>query len=200
VHFESERATSKLGRSLCALDLFRKDTSARIYSIPFKSRIVRKFEKFQIPAHDSLRFPSESRKSRVIRSPLEQISWRAFQCITKLIQNVSAIAFATSVKKGVERWVSDARLLLKFVASPAPVFENFLQFADDHVGTLDQKADYVNSLAYIKCTLHIAQSRYNRPWIESLSLPLAHGPKGLTGAKSPAKRPVGPANVKPGGT
>jgi hypothetical protein len=184
VHFESERATSKLGRSLCALDLFRKDTSARIYSIPFKSRIVRKFEKFQIPAHDSLRFPSESRKSRVIRSPLEQISWRAFQCIAKLIQNVSAIAFATSVKKGVERWVSDARLLLKFVASPAPVFENFLQFADDHVGTLDQKADYVNSLAYIKCTLHIAQSRYNRLLGSSFGQrPLAGGGTARPGQK-----------------
>ena len=61
----------------------------------------------------------------------------------------------------MESWVGDGGLLLKFVARPALAFENFLQFTDDHAGTLDQRADCVNSLAYIKCTLHIVQSRYN---------------------------------------
>ena len=66
------------------------------------------------------------------------------------------------MKERVESWVGDTGLLLKFVARPAPIFENFLQFANDHVGTLAQKADCVNSLAYIKYALHIERSRYNR--------------------------------------
>ena len=41
------------------------------------------------------------------------------------------------MEKRVERWVGDAGLLLKFVARPALILENFLQFADDHVGTID---------------------------------------------------------------
>jgi hypothetical protein len=80
---------------------------------------------------------------------------------TEPVQNVSTVAFASSVKKRVERWVGDAGLLLKFVASPAFALENFLQCADDHVGTIHQKANCVNIKAYIRCTLHIAQSRYN---------------------------------------
>jgi hypothetical protein len=38
---------------------------------------------------------------------------------------------------------------LKFVARPALVFEKFLQFADDHVATIDLKSDCVNSLTHI---------------------------------------------------
>ena len=53
------------------------------------------------------------------------------------VQNVSAVALATSMKECVERRVSDVGLLLKFVARPALTFENFLQFADDHVDTID---------------------------------------------------------------
>ncbi len=102
---------------------------------------------FRVPTEYSFRLLFGPRKS--VRPPLQQISWCAFQCITKLIQDISAVAFAASVKKGMERRVSDAGLLLKFVARPALMFENFLQVADDHVGTLTQKADCVNGLAHI---------------------------------------------------
>jgi hypothetical protein len=81
---------------------------------------------------------------------------------TELVQNVSAVALVASVKKRVKRWVRDARFLLKFVARPSLAFKNFLQRADNHIGTLDLKSDCVNSLAYISYALHIGQSRYNR--------------------------------------
>ena len=56
---------------------------------------------------------------------------------TQPVQNVGTVAFATSVKKRVERRIGDAGQLLKFVACPAFAFENFLQLADDHLDTID---------------------------------------------------------------
>jgi hypothetical protein len=85
----------------------------------------------------------------------------------------------------MESWVCDAGLLLKFVASPALTFENFLQCTDDHVGTIDQKDVYVNNLVYIKYTLHIEQSRYNRLEMSKfVDCALRIGVKGLAGGKS----------------
>jgi hypothetical protein len=80
------------------------------------------------------RLPFESRKS--VGPPHQQISRLAFQCVTKLIQNVSAVTLAASVKERVESGVGDARPLLKFVARPALTPEHSLQFADYHVCTL----------------------------------------------------------------
>lgn len=68
---------------------------------------------------------------------------------TEPVQDVSAVAFAAPVKKSVERWVGDTGLLLKFVARPALISENFLQFADDHKATLEQLRAAVNTSAYI---------------------------------------------------
>jgi hypothetical protein len=59
---------------------------------------------------------------KTIRPPLQQISWRAFQCIAEFVQNVGSVALAPFVKKRMQGWVGNPGHLLEFVARPALTF------------------------------------------------------------------------------
>jgi hypothetical protein len=70
-------------------------------------------------------------------SATKRISISCFAFAIICVSMVEASRWANGRYERVEGWVCDARLLLKFVASPALTFENFLQRADDHFRTLD---------------------------------------------------------------
>ena len=61
-----------------------------------------------------------------IRPPVQQISGRAFKCITKLVQNIGSVPLASPVIERVESWVGDTGHLLEFVARQTLAFKNFL--------------------------------------------------------------------------
>jgi hypothetical protein len=85
-------------------------------------------------------FPLLSSPRKSVRSPLEQISRFALQCITKLIQDIGAVGFAAPVKKSVQSRICDFGLLLEFVSRPALAFEDLFQFANNHGCTLEVKS------------------------------------------------------------
>jgi hypothetical protein len=53
------------------------------------------------------------------------ISWRTFQRITELVQNIGSVALASFVEERMESWISNAGLVLEFVARPAFSLKNF---------------------------------------------------------------------------